>query len=220
MSTLVVVEARFVSQPNASFETLLLHLKENRGFDFTGYKRSSLTRRVERRMAQVGVGDYAEYLDYLEVHTEEFTALFNTILINMTSFFRDREAWEYLRVDILPRMLAGRAHNGVFRVWSAGCASGEEAYTLAIILAEALGVEEFRQRVKIYATDVDEEGHVHARQEKPKCCCRTPNCFSRLTSNAGSSARSRWTARCWRTLHYRSSDRHWAARSCCATPPS
>jgi two-component system CheB/CheR fusion protein len=164
MSTLVVVEARFVSQPNASFETLLLHLKENRGFDFTGYKRSSLTRRVERRMAQVGVGDYAEYLDYLEVHTEEFTALFNTILINMTSFFRDREAWEYLRVDILPRMLAGRAHNGVFRVWSAGCASGEEAYTLAIILAEALGVEEFRQRVKIYATDVDEEGLVHARQ--------------------------------------------------------
>jgi two-component system, chemotaxis family, CheB/CheR fusion protein len=75
-----------VSRLNASFETLLLHLKENRGFDFTGYKRASLTRRVDHRMAEVGVGDYAEYL---EVHTEESTALFNTILINVTSFFRD-----------------------------------------------------------------------------------------------------------------------------------
>ena len=76
-----------MSQPNASFETLLLHLKENRGFDFTGYKRASLTRRVDHRMAEVRAADYAEYLEYLEVHTEEFTALFNTILINVTSFF-------------------------------------------------------------------------------------------------------------------------------------
>lgn len=153
-----------MSQLNASFETLLLHLKENRGFDFTGYKRASLTRRVDHRMAEVGVGDYAEYLEYLEVHTEEFTALFNTILINVTSFFRDAEAWEYLRAEVLPSMLSAKARDGVIRVWSAGCTSGEEAYTLAIILAEALGVEEFRQRVKIYATDVDEEGLTHARQ--------------------------------------------------------
>lgn len=152
-----------MSQLDASFETLLLHLKEHRGFDFTGYKRSSLTRRVNRRMAQVGVGNYAEYLDYLEVHTEEFTALFNTILINVTSFFRDAEAWEYLRVEILPTMLATKAPDEVLRVWSAGCASGEEAYTLAMILAEALGMDEFRQRVKIYATDVDEDGLTHAR---------------------------------------------------------
>jgi two-component system CheB/CheR fusion protein len=152
-----------VSQPDASFETLLVHLKENRGFDFTGYKRSSLTRRVNRRMTQVGVRDYAEYLDYLEVHTEEFTALFNTILINVTSFFRDAEAWEYLGAEILPSVLAAKAPDGMIRVWSAGCASGEEAYTLAILLAEALGVEEFRQRVKVYATDVDEEGLTHAR---------------------------------------------------------
>ncbi|MBV9142811.1 MAG: PAS domain S-box protein [Pseudonocardiales bacterium] len=152
-----------MSQPDASFETLLEHLKENRGFDFTGYKRSSLTRRVDRRMLQVGVGNYAEYVDYLEVHTEEFTALFNTILINVTGFFRDAEAWEYLRAEILPRVLAAKAPDGVLRVWSAGCASGEEAYTLAMILAEALGMDEFRQRVKIYATDVDEDALTHAR---------------------------------------------------------
>jgi two-component system CheB/CheR fusion protein len=152
-----------VSHPDASFETLLVHLKENRGFDFTGYKRSSLTRRVDRRMAQVDVSDYAQYLDYLEVHTEEFTALFNTILINVTSFFRDAEAWEYLRAEILPDVLAAKAPDSVIRVWSAGCASGEEAYTLAMLLAEALGMEKFRHRVKVYATDVDEEGLAHAR---------------------------------------------------------
>ena len=152
-----------MSQPDGSFETLLLHLKENRGFDFTGYKRSSLTRRVNHRMAQVGVGDYAAYLDYLEVHSEEFTALFNTILINVTSFFRDTEAWEYLRTKVLPEVLAAKAPEEVIRVWSAGCASGEEAYTLAMVLAEALGVEEFRRRVKVYATDVDEEDLAHAR---------------------------------------------------------
>ena len=152
-----------MSQPDASFEALLLHLKENRGFDFTGYKRSSLTRRVDRRMAQVGVDDYATYLDYLETHTEEFTALFNTILINVTGFFRDAEAWDYLRTEILPGILADKAPDEIIRVWSAGCASGEEAYTLAMILAEALGVEEFRARVKVYATDVDEEGLTHAR---------------------------------------------------------
>jgi two-component system CheB/CheR fusion protein len=152
-----------VCQPDVSFETLLVHLKETRGFDFTGYKRSSLTRRVDRRMAQIGVSDYAEYLDYLEVHSEEFTALFNTILINVTGFFRDAEAWDYLRAEILPSVLAAKAPDGVIRVWSAGCASGEEAYTLAMILADALGVDEFRQRVKLYATDVDEDGLAHAR---------------------------------------------------------
>ncbi|MBV9314381.1 MAG: PAS domain S-box protein [Pseudonocardia sp.] len=152
-----------MSQPDASFETLLVHLKENRGFDFTGYKRSSLTRRVNRRMAHVGISNYAEYLDYLEVHAEEFTALFNTILINVTGFFRDAEAWDYLRAEILPSVLAAKAPDEVIRVWSAGCASGEEAYTLAMSLADALGVEEFRQRVKVYATDVDEEGLTHAR---------------------------------------------------------
>jgi two-component system, chemotaxis family, CheB/CheR fusion protein len=160
----VAVGARHMSQPDASFEVLLLHLKENRGFDFTGYKRSSLTRRVNGRMAQIGITDYIQYLEYLELHTEEFTALFNTILINVTSFFRDAEAWEYLRGEILPRMLAAKVPDGMLRVWSVGCSSGEEAYTLAMILAEALGVDEFRQRVKIYATDVDEESLTHARQ--------------------------------------------------------
>ncbi|MEV8503226.1 CheR family methyltransferase [Actinoplanes sp. NPDC051475] len=146
------------------FETLLLYLKESRGFDFTGYKRSSLMRRVNRRMSQVAAADYPEYLDYLQVHPDEFTLLFNTILINVTGFFRDPDAWSYLRTQVLEPMVANGAPGQPLRVWSAGCASGEEAYTLAILLAEIMGADAFRERVKIYATDVDEEQLNEARQ--------------------------------------------------------
>ena len=120
------------------FEALLLHLKESRGFDFTGYKRSSLMRRVDRRMAQVAVSGYPDYLDYLEVHPDEFVALFNTILINVTGFFRDSDTWEYLRAEVLGPLLATKSPDAAIRVWSAGCASGEEAYTLAIVARAAL----------------------------------------------------------------------------------
>jgi two-component system CheB/CheR fusion protein len=150
---------------DSHFEALLAYLKESRGFDFTGYKRSSLMRRINRRMAQVGVRDaYLDYIDYLQVHPDEFTYLFNTILINVTAFFRDPEAWDYLRDEVLEPMIAARAAGSPIRVWSAGCASGEEAYTLAMVLAEILGVEGFRERAKIYATDVDAEQLNEARQ--------------------------------------------------------
>ena len=152
-----------VTEPVPAFEALLEHLKLSRGFDFTGYKRSSLMRRVDRRMAEVSIDDYAEYVDYLELHAEEFTALFNTILINVTGFFRDREAWEYLGTQALAALVASKSPTHPLRIWSAGCATGEEAYTLAIMLAEMLGPAEFRDRVKIYATDVDEEALGHAR---------------------------------------------------------
>jgi two-component system, chemotaxis family, CheB/CheR fusion protein len=152
-----------VTEPVPAFEALLEHLKVSRGFDFTGYKRSSLMRRVDRRMAQVSIGDYAEYVDYLELHADEFTALFNTILINVTGFFRDPEAWEFLGAKALAALVAGKGPTHPLRIWSAGCATGEEAYTLAIVLAEMLGPVEFRDRVKIYATDVDEEALTYAR---------------------------------------------------------
>jgi two-component system CheB/CheR fusion protein len=146
-----------------SFEDLIKYLKESRNFDFTGYKRSSLARRVNRQMQDVGVAGYDEYRDYLEVHPEEFTALFNTILINVTSFFRDPDAWSYLQNEVVPELLRSTTRDRI-RVWSAGCAGGQEAYSLAICLAEAMGQADFRRRVKIYATDVDEEALTDARQ--------------------------------------------------------
>ncbi|WP_370962770.1 CheR family methyltransferase [Amycolatopsis sp. cg9] len=152
------------NEPTGEFESVLAYLKESRGFDFTGYKRSSLMRRVHRRMGQVEIGDYADYIDQLQVNADEFVALFNTILINVTGFFRDPDAWEFLRLHVLPALLAERSPEEPVRVWSAGCAAGQEAYSLAMLFADVLGVEAFRQRVKIYATDVDEEALVQARQ--------------------------------------------------------
>jgi two-component system CheB/CheR fusion protein len=146
------------------FEELLNYLRRNRGFDFTGYKRTSLERRIRKRMLAVGIASYSEYIDYLEVHPDEFAHLFNTILINVTSFFRDPPVWEYVREEVVPRVVAAKRNGETIRVWSAGCASGEEAYTLAIILAEVLGTEGFRERVKIYGTDVDEDALNQARQ--------------------------------------------------------
>jgi two-component system CheB/CheR fusion protein len=151
-----------VGEANGDVEALLSYLKESRGFDFTGYKRTSLTRRIDRRLVQVGIESYSDYLDYLQVHPEEFTELFNTILINVTGFFRDTEVWEYLHTDVIPDLVRAKG-SGPIRVWSAGCSSGEEAYTLAMLFAEVLGVDQFRERVKIYATDVDEEALTHAR---------------------------------------------------------
>jgi two-component system CheB/CheR fusion protein len=154
------------AEKDPKFEGLLDHIQRSRGFDFTGYKRSSLMRRMLKRMQAVGVGQFTDYMDYLEVHPEEFSQLFNTILINVTAFYRDEPAWDYLGREIIPRILADKKADDPIRVWSAGCASGEEAYTLAMLFAEALGPEAFHQRAKIYATDVDEEALSQARQAR------------------------------------------------------
>ena len=156
--------ALFVKEDGSKFLPLLEYLKRSRGFDFSGYKRTSLMRRIEKRMQMVGVAEYGDYIDYLEVHPDEFGHLFNMILINVTAFFRDPLSWEYISQEVVPRLLAEKSDTESIRIWSAGCASGEEPYTLAIILAEALGFDEFRKRVKLYATDIDEEALAQARQ--------------------------------------------------------
>jgi two-component system CheB/CheR fusion protein len=150
-------------KPDDTFEALLRYMRDSRGFDFTGYKRASLMRRVRHRMDQAGYETFEQYLDVLQASTDEFTALFNTILINVTAFFRDADAWKFLAAETIPAVLAARGPADPIRVWSAGSASGEEAYSLAMLLAEALGLEVFRQRVKIYATDIDEEALTEAR---------------------------------------------------------
>lgn len=151
-------------ETNPDLEHLLGYLKRTRGFDFTAYKRPSLTRRIQKRMQTLAVPGFAEYTDYLEVHPDEFAHLFNTILINVTDFFRDAPAWEVVAQEIIPRILNLKQPGDLIRIWSAGCASGQEAYTIAMLLGEALTDDEFRRRVKIYATDVDEAALNEARQ--------------------------------------------------------
>jgi two-component system CheB/CheR fusion protein len=151
-------------QESVAFEALLDELRRSRGFDFSGYKRASLMRRVSKRLQMVGVHGYASYVAYLDGHPEEFGHLFDTILINVTAFFRDHSSWESLQAQIIPRLLAAKRADEPIRLWSAGCSSGEEAYTLAMVMAEAMGIDQFRDRVKIYATDIDDEALARARQ--------------------------------------------------------
>jgi two-component system, chemotaxis family, CheB/CheR fusion protein len=146
-----------------TLDILLDFVKRTRGFDFRGYKRSTIERRVAKRMGELDLGSYDDYVDHLELHPEEFEALFNTILINVTGFFRDAATWDHLASDVVPQLLASRPPDAGIRVWSAGCASGEEAYTVAMVFAKALGEAAFLERVKIYATDVDEEALDTAR---------------------------------------------------------
>jgi two-component system CheB/CheR fusion protein len=150
-------------ETDESFEALLRYMRDARGFDFTGYKRTSLIRRVRHRLESQGYSTFEEYLDVLQASSDEFASLFNTILINVTAFFRDPEAWDYLRAEVVPALLATHGPDEPIRVWSAGCASGQEAYTLAMVLAEAMDPDSFRQRVKIYATDVDDDALSEAR---------------------------------------------------------
>jgi two-component system CheB/CheR fusion protein len=145
------------------FNELLLMLKETRGLDLTGYKPATLMRRVRRRMDALSLESFAEYRDYLELEPDEFTQLFDSLLINVTSFFRDPPAWTELQRKVIPELLASKPPNRPLRLWSAGCATGEEAYTLAIVMAEALGPDAFCERAKIYATDLDEDALQQAR---------------------------------------------------------
>jgi two-component system, chemotaxis family, CheB/CheR fusion protein len=147
-----------------AFEELLSFIKDERGFDFTGYKRPSLMRRIGKRMQEIGDSSYSDYQDRLQADPAEFVQLFNTILINVTAFFRDEVAWDYLKNEIVPAIL--EQHDGVdapIRLWSTGCATGEEAFSLAMMFAEAVGEDVFKERVKIYATDVDDDALSHGR---------------------------------------------------------
>jgi two-component system CheB/CheR fusion protein len=139
-----------------AFENLIRYIQQSRGVDFRGYKRTSLRRRIALRMEHLHVDGFADYHSFLEAHPQEFIDLLNTVLINVTSFFRDPDAWEALRDTVLLRLIEPGRGRDKLRLWSVGCASGQESYSLAMLLCELLGATEFSRRVKIYATDLDE----------------------------------------------------------------
>ncbi|MUH01636.1 hypothetical protein F7734_59045 [Scytonema sp. UIC 10036] len=139
------------------FEALLDYLRQKHNFDFSSYKSNSLRRRIYYRMRQISIQSFREYKDYLEEHSEEVTHVFNALQISVTSFFRDKADWDYLSSQIVPEIIASKLPDEDIRVWSAGCAFGQETYTLAMILAESVGLQQFRQRVRIYGTDISEK---------------------------------------------------------------
>jgi two-component system CheB/CheR fusion protein len=142
---------------NITLKDLLQEFAEQRNFDFRGYKKTTLERRFRRRMFQLNMPGYAEYGNYIRQHPEEMNRLLTTILINVTEFFRDPPAWEILRHELLPPLLNRLKPGHSFRAWSAGCASGEEAYSIAMLLAEHFGPRIRDYDIKIYATDIDDE---------------------------------------------------------------
>jgi len=149
---------------DVTLKDLLDELAEQRNFDFRGYKKTTLERRFRRRIFQLNLPDYARYGEYIRKHPDEINQLLNTILINVTEFFRDPPAWEILRHEILPNLLKRIKPGHSFRAWSAGCASGEEPYSIAILLAEHFGARIHDYDVKIYATDIDEDALNSARR--------------------------------------------------------
>ena len=155
--------------PEQKEEQLLLRflnqLRGQTGIDFGQYKRPTILRRLRRRMAAVRTTTLTDYVRYAARNPAEYERLASTFLIKVTEFFRDPELYELLRGEIIPRLIADAvANDRELRIWSAGCATGEEAYSLAILVAEALGDELPRHPVRIFATDVDNDAITFARR--------------------------------------------------------
>src|SRR5215207_10895290 len=148
-----------------ALERFLEELHRNRGVDFRSYKRPTILRRLGRRMALLDCESLDEYSRYLEEHPEEYRQLIGAFLIKVTHFFRDPDLFDYLKEEVLPRLIEeAREEEDQLRIWSAGCATGEEAYSLAILVSEVLGREAGLFNVRIFATDIDEDAVIFARR--------------------------------------------------------
>ena len=144
---------------------LLAHVSVQTNIDFRNYKSSTILRRIGRRMAVTHNANIRDYADYLNSHPGEVAELVKAFLIKVTGFFRDPEAFEFLRETIIPELIERGKQNGrTLRLWSAGCATGEEAYSLALLIADYLGSDFPEWNVKIFATDLAPEAIAFARR--------------------------------------------------------
>jgi two-component system CheB/CheR fusion protein len=139
-----------------ALDAFLAQVRGRSGIDFRQYKTPTIRRRLMRLMAAVNCGSLAEYLRYLNTHPDAYQRLVSSFLIKVTGFFRDPPLFRYLQETILPELIKdARETQAELRLWSAGCATGEEAYSLAILLAELLGDDVERLPIRIFATDLD-----------------------------------------------------------------
>ena len=153
------------SKTQSALEKVFILLRTQTGHDFSLYKKSTIYRRVERRMGLHQIDKIATYVRFLRENPQEIELLFKELLIGVTSFFRDPPAWEQLKDEVIPALLAAHPKGGVLRAWASGCSTGEEAYSLAMVFKEAL------ERVKpagnfslqIFATDLDRDAIDRAR---------------------------------------------------------
>jgi len=143
---------------------VLMYLRKATGQDFSLYKKSTIGRRIERRILQHKLETPELYIHYLKENPSEAHILFKELLINVTNFFRDTEAFKLLQQEILPELCKGKLDDYVFRVWVAGCATGEEAYSIAILLRELQEQTQQKFKIQMYATDLDDDAIAIARR--------------------------------------------------------
>lgn len=163
--------ARVTAQPALAVEGLQPALEQifneiihHTGHDFTNYKKPTLLRRIERRLAVHQLPDLPSYAAFIADHSEEVAALVNDLLISVTSFFRDAPAFETLEQEVLPMLLKARKKEEPLRIWIPGCATGEEAYTIAILCAEKTADIKDLPKIQIFATDIDTAAISAARE--------------------------------------------------------
>jgi two-component system CheB/CheR fusion protein len=154
-----------VVKDQSALDKIIIILRGQSGQDFSLYKKSTISRRVERRMGLHQIKKIANYVRYLRDNPQESNLLFKELLIGVTNFFRDPTVWEQLKDKYLPQLLANRPHGGILRAWTAGCSTGEEAYSLAIIFKEVLEELQSAQNfsLQIFATDLDKDAIDKAR---------------------------------------------------------
>lgn len=143
---------------------VLALLRTRSKFDFRCYRKRMLTRRIERRMSLSHFHQLADYLAFLREHPDEVKQLFRDLLISVTNFFRDAEAFQALETEVIVPLVRAKPHDAPLRIWSAGCATGEEAYSLGMVVLEQLAAAQKSCPVQIFATDVDEDALEVARQ--------------------------------------------------------
>jgi two-component system CheB/CheR fusion protein len=141
----------------------LILLRAQTGHDFSQYKPSTINRRVERRLALHQIETLDGYVKYLQQTPVEAEALFRDLLIGVTRFFRDAEAFKALGEQVIPKIFAGKAEEGMIRVWSPGCSTGEEPYSIAMILQERMEALKHSHKVQVFATDIDSQSIARAR---------------------------------------------------------
>src|SRR5262245_51946771 len=141
--------------PDDDLTGVLAILRARSRFDFGSYKKGTLQRRIQRRMSLHHIGAMSNYLNLLRADADEVKALCNDLLISVTSFFRDPEAWEFIEKEVIPRIVDGREAGQPLRVWVPGCASGEEAYSLGILFLERFQTAQKGCPLQIFASDVD-----------------------------------------------------------------
>jgi len=156
-------EARQVEQPSDAMSRLYNILRRQSRVDFSEYKQPTLHRRIARRMVVQKTETLEEYVDYLQVHPEEVDALYADILIHVTRFFRDPDAFKRLKSHALPKLMKDRPPGGPFRIWVPGCSTGEEVYSVAMTVLEFLEEGRSQERLQIFATDISEQALQTAR---------------------------------------------------------